>query len=284
MIYSFKAEDADMLIEAAIGDKFDEHNSNEVEYQDGTYYYSIVGADGAMWWPSIEIDKVTAISEEKARVEGKLMNKHDIYTKVYSYDFEAVVSINQDSPFGGFTLEELDILSEIVTDTALTNTEEEIETKPNQEPQTIGLNNNLCAENEEVLISFPMEDSKKILSVCFEKNQQEYIIYRFGTNEKIELEYPEDKANSWSKFIYSYYLRAGGSENEGLDLNYLTFESNGYSYKIYQEYSAESDETKVGIMVTNLSTSEEIQIEGSTDGLVGNLINLRDNDKITIEY
>jgi hypothetical protein len=144
------------------------------------------------------------------------------------------------------------------------------------------LNENLCAGNEEVLFSFPMKDSKKRLAVCVEKDSQEYIVYRYGTMDKLELIFPERKTDSWSKFVYSYYFRGGGAENEGQDLNYLTFENHGFQYRLYQEYTAVSEDTEVGILVTDLATGKETRIIGEAEEAEGNLIILRDSDKITI--
>ncbi len=144
------------------------------------------------------------------------------------------------------------------------------------------LNDNLCATNEEILFGFPLKASRKRLAVCVEKESREYIVYRFGTKDKLELVYPDKKADSWSKYVYSYYFRGGGEDNEGLDLNYLTFENKGFRYRIYQEYSAGSKETEVGILVTDLTTGKETRITGESEEAEGSLINLRDSDKITI--
>lgn len=106
---------------------------------------------------------------------------------------------------------------------------------------------------------------------------------RFGTIDKVELEYPEKKADSWRKFTYSYYLRGGGAGNEGLDLNYLTFENGGYEYQVYQEYTAKDNVTNVGVTITNKSTRKETNIKGLSDSVEGSLINLRENEKIKTE-
>lgn len=145
-------------------------------------------------------------------------------------------------------------------------------------------NENLCTEDEEILFSFKTENSNKTLSVCMSKSDQEYIVYRFGTKEKVELEFPEDKADSWSKFAYFYYLRGGGKENVGMDMNYLMFENGGYEYEIYQEYTAVDESTKVGVRIKDKSTKKETDIKGLSDTLIGSLIGLRDNDKIKIIY
>lgn len=142
---------------------------------------------------------------------------------------------------------------------------------------------NLCIDNEEVLFSFKLADSPKTLSVCVSEIQPDYIVYRFGTKEKIELEFPENKLDSWSKFTYSYYLRGGGAGNEGMDLNYLSFENGGYKYEIYQEYTAEDNMTNVGVKIIDRATNKETDIKGLSNSIEGSLINLRENQKIKIE-
>lgn len=159
----------------------------------------------------------------------------------------------------------------------------ELEEASQQETDSVSLAENLCAENEEVIISFPILDSGKRLAVCVDKNNQDYIVYRYGTKDQVELVYPEDKADSYHKFVYSYYLRGGSTENEGLDLNYLSFENKGFRYKIYQEYAAASGGTEVGILVTEISSGKETRLEGIAEEAEGNLIDLRNNDKIKIE-
>ncbi len=142
---------------------------------------------------------------------------------------------------------------------------------------------NLCADNEEVLFSFKIENSPKTMSICLSKKQPNYIVYRFGEKDKIEFEFPKNKADSWNKFVYSYYLRGGGAENEGMDMNYLTFENDGYEYQIYQEYTARDKETHVGIIITDKSTKKETDIKGLSNTIKGSLIKLRENKKIKIE-
>lgn len=142
---------------------------------------------------------------------------------------------------------------------------------------------NLCTDNEEVLFSFKLANSSKTLSICISNVQPEYIVYRFGTKDKIELESPPDKEDSWSKFTYSYYFRGGGAENEGMDLNYLSFENDGYNYEIYQEYTAVDNMTKVGVKITDKATNTQADIKGLSDSIEGSLINLRENEKIKTE-
>lgn len=164
----------------------------------------------------------------------------------------------------------------------IAGTDSDIPKSENDKEET--LDTHLCKENEEVLFSFQVLNSDKTASICILKSQPDYIVYRFGTKDNIELEYPKNRdSDSWSKFTYSYYLRGGGTDNEGVDFNYLTFDNGGYEYQIYSEYSAADDETGVGIMVTKLDSGAVTDIEGKSDSIMGSLITLRDNQKIKTE-
>ena len=143
-------------------------------------------------------------------------------------------------------------------------------------------NEHLQKENEEIIISFSIADSDKVAALCVSK-EPSYIAFRLGRSENVELEFPDDFTDSWNKFIYSYYLRGGGIENEGLDLNYLRFEYNGTEYQLFQEYSAESDATDVGIRTIDSSTNNETVLRASEDSIKGVLRELRGYDNIKTE-
>lgn len=142
---------------------------------------------------------------------------------------------------------------------------------------------NLCTYDEEVLFKFNIANSAKKLSVCNSQKQPDYIVYRFGTKDKIELEFPKSNVDSWNKFTYSYYLRGGGLENEGMDMNYLMFENDGYEYKVYLEYTAKDNMTQVGVGILNKKAKTETDLKGVSNSVEGSLIDLRENKKIKIE-
>ncbi len=75
--------------------------------------------------------------------------------------------------------------------------------------------------NETVIFSFNTQNGK-VLTVNKDK-ENKYIIYRFGTKDKVEFEYPNKLESSWTNFKYSYYLRGGGVQNEAMDMNSLEF-------------------------------------------------------------
>ncbi len=139
----------------------------------------------------------------------------------------------------------------------------------------------LRQHGESTLFAFRLSGSHKYVSVCqSQSGGNSYIVYRSGLPSHIELEYPKDKKTSWQSFEYAYYLRGGGASNEGLDLNYLSFSNGDWRYTIYQEYSAETNTTAVGIRLINDKDGKKLDLPGLLDSVEGSLVPLRDNDKI----
>jgi hypothetical protein len=137
---------------------------------------------------------------------------------------------------------------------------------------------NYLLQNEVLIFSFETQKGKKMV-LAKDKNN-EYIIYRFGTLKKIEFEFPDKTIDSWNKFTYSFYLRGGGIENDGLDLNYINFRNNEYNYEIYETYYSVENETNYGIEVTNLTNNKIVYIKGDKNKIKGTLMDFRNNNLI----
>ncbi|WP_133158853.1 hypothetical protein [Flavobacterium alvei] len=113
------------------------------------------------------------------------------------------------------------------------------------------------------------------MTLCSDKTGK-YIVYRFGTKNNIELEYPNTKdKSSWNKFEYSYWLRGGGIENEGIDLNYVAFTIEKTKYVIYDTYFANGEKYEVGIRVIDLSNNKTLKIIGKGKTQKGTLVDFR---------
>jgi len=134
--------------------------------------------------------------------------------------------------------------------------------------------------NEQLIFSFDTKSGKHVeLSKDITNT---YIVYRFGTADKIEFEFPAKSKESWSKFKYSFYLRGGGIQNEGMDLNYIYFTNDGFKYTIYDTYFAREEESAVGIKVTDLKTNKTTDIKGIYQSRRGTLVNFREGDLLEI--
>jgi hypothetical protein len=140
---------------------------------------------------------------------------------------------------------------------------------------------NYLLPNEKIIFSFTAVNNKKM--VLAKDSTNVYIVYRFGTNNKIELEYPDKTKASWDKFTYSFYLRGGGQQNEGLDLNYVYFTNDHYKYIIYNTYASEEGKSNCGLKVVDTLTKKTVDVKGKTLTIKGNLIDFRDNNLLKID-
>ena len=134
--------------------------------------------------------------------------------------------------------------------------------------------------NEQIIFSFQAIDGKQVFLV--KDREDKYISYRFGTMEKVELEYPGADKQSWERFTYSYYIRGGGKANEAMDLNYLYFTNKDHQYLLYQNYFAAEEKHEVGIRVTDLATKETVDIKGDVRTRKGTLVDFRYNGLLKI--
>jgi hypothetical protein len=134
---------------------------------------------------------------------------------------------------------------------------------------------------EKDVLSFQTEKGKRmVICIGVAEAESRYLVYRFGKRDAVEFEYPAGREHSFDKFVYSYYLRGGGPGNEGLDLNYLTFENEGTKYTIYQEYYAESGETSAGIRVLPKGKTREVDIKAKAETIKGSLLPFRTDDSV----
>jgi len=134
----------------------------------------------------------------------------------------------------------------------------------------------LCLDNEDILISFKMENSSKVVSVCIEKNDA-YIVYRFGTRENIELEFPQNKADSWSHFTYEW------SWGQLYNSYWIKFNNGGYSYSVNYDLDFDGYQNfqriNCWINVRNISTEKATRLTGVRESIIGGLADLPDNVK-----
>jgi hypothetical protein len=130
-------------------------------------------------------------------------------------------------------------------------------------------------QGEKTVISFVNQSGRTVtVSVA---DDGSYIIYRYGRGRNLEFEFPKKKENSWKQFTYSGYSR------EGMDMQYLVFNNDGFVYTVYQEYNAAENKTSYGIRIEIVKTKRIIDMYGDPKTLVGSLSELKNNDKINKE-
>ncbi|MDU9048701.1 MAG: hypothetical protein Q3M30_07600 [Candidatus Electrothrix sp. Rat3] len=143
----------------------------------------------------------------------------------------------------------------------------------------------LRQKGETTVFAFRLKNSGKYLSVSQGKaDGRDYLVCRFGKPSAVELEFPAKKENSWDEFSYWWYLRGGGPQNDGMDLNYLAFVNNDWEYVVYEEYAAVPDTYEVGVLLVRPSDCKYIDLLGVPDSVVGALMSFRDNENIVQEF
>jgi hypothetical protein len=130
---------------------------------------------------------------------------------------------------------------------------------------------------ETLLYSFSTKSGKTMV-LAKDKNDA-YIVYRFGTKDKVELEVL-DKTKK--QFKYSFYLRGGGKANEGMDLNYVYFINKGFKYVIFSTSYAIDDKYEIGLKVIDMKTDKVTTIKGIVKTKKGTLTDFRDNGLLEI--
>lgn len=176
-------------------------------------------------------------------------------------------------------------------DTIVNETDNEVETNgraivADDSDKKEAVSQSLKLEDETVIFSFKTKKGKTMNLVM--GKDEKYMAYRFGTENKVELQFPETLENTFEQFTYSSYFRGGGAMNEGLDLNYLSFKGETHKFVIYSEWSAGEDEddegtTSVGIKIIDLSSQKEIVIEGVPSSVKGGLVDFRFNGLVKVE-
>lgn len=132
--------------------------------------------------------------------------------------------------------------------------------------------------NEVLVLQFTTEEGKQL--TIAKDTADKYLIFRFGTPDQIKIEFPSERNNSWNQFCFSWWLRGGGLNNEGIDVNYLYFNTGNYRYVVYQEYTARTEKTQFGLKVINEISGELKDNKAKSKTIQGSLTQLRDNDKI----
>jgi hypothetical protein len=136
--------------------------------------------------------------------------------------------------------------------------------------------------NEQEVISFNTVTGKKLIFAI--DSHKKYVVYRFGSVNHIDLEYPKNLNGSFKKFKWYYYIRNGGVRNEATEQFQLQFINDGFTYKLYENWDAAKTGTlhSLGVIVTNNKTNKLVNIIGNPKTERGSLRKLRDIEEIEL--
>lgn len=134
----------------------------------------------------------------------------------------------------------------------------------------------ITMKHEETIFSFVTSENKTVV-IAYEK-QQNYVVFRYGTNEKIEVEVRESKTNAEKKFKYSFFKRGTSKHTNYLDLNYLNVNVGSMQYVVYEDYISLGNEPEIGIIITDANIGERVEIKGDFKTKNGSLNFFRENE------
>jgi hypothetical protein len=138
----------------------------------------------------------------------------------------------------------------------------------------------LCRSSADVVFAFQLTKQKWV-SVCQEK-QELYIVYSFGTSNKIELQYPEVlDTSSWSKFSLKACSRGSSKQNAAMYFAFLHFINHGVSYEVYDQRDSGDDLREIGINIRIQQNKK--QLKGILVSHQHSLLSLMDSEKIKKE-
>ena len=192
---------------------------------------------------------------------------------------DAEISSNEDKSSSSTQLSLNQNELSIATQTTLLSTKKKSTTQKLLTPiSNLGLNERLTAKNEETIYSVKISQNNSYATISRAKDNN-YLVFRYGTKNNLISAFPQYKEDSWAQFGVSWYLRGGGAENAGTDLNYLSFNDEHYSYCLFSQYDAIENQHDFGLTVKNKSNKNEDILLGNAETVVGSMIELRSYDK-----
>jgi hypothetical protein len=140
--------------------------------------------------------------------------------------------------------------------------------------QVLGRVNALSRPGETKIFSFKTANGKT--AVLCEGPKGAYLVYRFGTAIKVELQYPTVlTANSWRKFTYFSYHQ---SANPVAQRYWLSFSNSGNEYQLFDMMDAATTKSgaeyypRVAGVSVILPKGKIITIDGKPSSVQGDLV------------
>jgi hypothetical protein len=125
------------------------------------------------------------------------------------------------------------------------------------------------------LVTFQTINKAQITVFLLDNEKGLQFVYQPSSGKTIVFPSQLPQNNNWEQFTYGGYFRPGGVENDGLDLNNLSFQFNDRIYVIYENYIAVGDVRELGMKILNLKEEKIAEYKGLFKSLKGSLIDLR---------
>jgi hypothetical protein len=136
------------------------------------------------------------------------------------------------------------------------------------------LNSDLACENQKIIFSFKTKKKHKTVSLITNA-KEDYLIYRYGTPEHLEFQYPKIiNDSSWKKFFVENY------KSQSALLIHIEFKNDNWKYTIfYNEFLKSPKNNKVGIILTS-PKGKHIKVDGDIKTIKGDINYFRFSPKV----
>lgn len=130
----------------------------------------------------------------------------------------------------------------------------------------------LMKENENLIFTMEIEKNNKTLTVAVD-HYIRYLVYRFGTPEKIELEILQNRDDPGNRVTYYEEKNDGFTR---FHYKQLTFKTGSYEYVVFNNYDENGKLDGDGVLIKNLSTKTQFRLNGiNTNGNLDLLSSLK---------
>jgi hypothetical protein len=110
-----------------------------------------------------------------------------------------------------------------------------------------------------------------------------YLVYRYGSQNHVELQYPRVLYNSFTLFKYASKSKSASAANSKFGYEQLHFSNIEFTYNIYNQYDRMGNITRIGLVVTNNKTHKKTLIQGNLKSLKGQLSDLTNMPNIKLQ-
>ncbi len=126
--------------------------------------------------------------------------------------------------------------------------------------------------NEKLVMEFNTLSGKRLV-IAADKNGK-YIVYRFGTQDHVELQFPNDLNHSYTAFKMSTETQEKKAPPSGFSYTQIHFSNGGFTYNIFNQFEENGNIVKSGLIIEDLKSGKKSLIRADINSLKGSLDNL----------
>jgi len=126
--------------------------------------------------------------------------------------------------------------------------------------------------NEKLVMEFNTLSGKRL--VISADRDGKYIVYRFGSQNHVELQFPNDLNHSYAVFKLSTETRGRKAPPSGFTYTQIHFSNGDFTYNIFNQFEENGNIAKSGLIIEDLKSGIKSLIRADMNSLKGSIDNL----------